>query len=190
VAITSHDTTIVVSTKEKTTRQHSAGMSTRYTTTLLLYKGTKLIQQGYLQARGRSTKINNAMCTNTGGDCGVNRRPHPESPSSCHNLAVERHGSPIREYTGPTQSDVDVYALVSTCRKQIGSGTQSPPRTDCPLPSQGWAGYPLRGCPVRPWESVSREWAPSLLQERLVVMYCTAEGGPRGPCAAFALLNA
>ena len=61
---------------------------------------------------------------------------------------VQYSNSNLR-YTAPTLLDAVAHEQVATYPKQAGSGTQSPPRTDCPPLGLGGAGYPPSGmsCP-------------------------------------------
>ena len=86
-------------------------------------------------------------------------------------------------YTHLTQSGGDEFlsAAPNQRRTETGAGTQSPPRTGCPGPTQGGTKFPRLGWSVRRSQSQSREGLPSPHLERLVVAFCTRADGPHEP---------
>ena len=88
----------------------------------------------------------------------------------------------IRECTRPVQSDGDACGLVapSQRRTETGTGTQGPPRTGCPGPTQGGVEFPRLGRSVHLSQSRSREGLPSPHLARLVVVFGMESDGPHG----------
>ena len=72
-------------------------------------------------------------------------------------------------------------------RTETGTGTQSPPRTGCPGPTQGGVEFPRLGRSVRLSLSQCREGLPSPHLARLVVAFGRELDGPHEPSALHAL---
>jgi len=89
----------------------------------------------------------------------------------------------IQEYMRLTLLVGDACGWVAPNQRRTGTGTgtQGPPRTGCPGPTQGGVEFPRLGWSFRLSLSQSREGLPSPHLARLVVVSDTRADGPHEP---------